>query len=63
MSCFRAPDPLKKDSDPWSFLTQFPLLSKAYSTNPELQEETSECQKLHDGGPPNLLVVGTDQGE
>lgn len=49
-------------SDPWAFLTQFPPLSKAYSSHLEMLDETEECQLLHDGGPLTILIVGTALG-
>lgn len=45
--------------DGWDFLTNFPSLSKAYSSS----EDKEECQKLHDGGIVTLLAAGTKTGK
>ena len=46
----------------WSFLTQLPSLSKAYSYNPSGAEDIEDCQKLLHGNSLSILVVGTKQG-
>ena len=46
----------------WSFLTQLPSLSKAYSYNPSGTEDIEDCQKLHHGDSLSILVAGTKQG-
>ena len=46
----------------WSFLTQLPSLSKAYSYNPSGAEDTEDCQKLLHGHTMSLLIAGTKKG-
>ena len=48
--------------DIWSFLTKFPLLSKAYSYTPSSVEDVEDCQKLDPGGSVTLLICGTNEG-
>ena len=51
-------------TDPWAFITKFPPLSKAYSSNMQAVEGGEEVQRLHREGitPPSLLVAGHANG-
>ncbi|CAB4065593.1 APC4 [Lepeophtheirus salmonis] len=59
------PSQKKQDNrtdSPWTFLNKFPDLTKAYSYNPSIQEETENCKKLDSGGIETLLISGTKDG-
>ncbi|XP_040568405.1 anaphase-promoting complex subunit 4 [Lepeophtheirus salmonis] len=51
-----------RTDSPWTFLNKFPDLTKAYSYNPSIQEETENCKKLDSGGIETLLISGTKDG-
>ena len=54
--------PERCEDDVWSFLTQLPSLSKAYSYNPSGVEDTEDCQRLYHGESLSLLIAGTTEG-